>query len=120
MSETDPVKAPAEADRLVLVYSTYPGREAAEIAARDLVERRLAACVAMLPGMVSVYRWQGAVESADEVVLLAKTRADRAEAAVAALGATHPYEVPALLVLPIAAASLAYGAWITAETTPEG
>lgn len=100
----------------VVVWSTYPAMAAAEAGARDLVERRLAACVALLPQMVSVYRWQGAIERSDEVVLLAKTRAALADAALAALAATHPYEVPALLVLPVEAASAAYGAWIEAET----
>ena len=102
--------------RFVVVWSTYPDMVAADAGARDLVERRLAACVALLPQMVSIYRWQGAVERSDEVVLLAKTRAALADAVLAALGATHPYEVPALLVLPVEAASAAYGAWIEAET----
>lgn len=106
---------PAPAD-LVVVYSTWPDLDTARSAARDLVERRLAACVAMLPGMVSVYRWQGEIEEAGEVVMLAKTRAALAEAAMAAIAARHPYAVPALLVLPVAAAARAYGAWIAAET----
>lgn len=105
-----------ESTRLVVVWSTYPDAEAAEAAARRLVECRLAACVAVLPRMVSVYRWQGAIERADEAVLLAKTRGTLAATAMAALAETHPYEVPALLALPVAAASAAYGAWIEAET----
>ena len=105
-----------EESRFVVVWSTYPTARAAEEAARMLVERRLAACVAILPKMISVYRWQGAVERADEAVLLAKTRGPLAEAGMAALAETHPYEVPALLVLPIVTASAAYGAWIEAET----
>lgn len=107
---------PTETDGLVVVYSTFPDAASAERAAAGLVEARLAACVALLPGMVSIYRWQGAVERADEVILLAKTRAALAEAVLAAIAATHPYEVPALLVLPVASASAAYGAWIEAET----
>lgn len=106
----------AEPGRYAVVWSTYPGPEAAERAAGDLVERRLAACVAIVPKIVSVYRWQGAIERSDEAVLLAKTRASAAEAVMATLRATHPYELPALLVLPVAAASAAYGAWIEAET----
>lgn len=105
-----------EPGRFVVVYSTHPDLESAERAARDLVEKRLAACVAILPQMISVYRWQGAIERANEVVLLAKTRATLAEAVMAALTKTHPYEVPALLVLSVEAASAAYGAWIEAET----
>ena len=111
--------SPTQSDpaaRFAVVWSTYPSPEAAERAARDLVDRRLAACVAVLPKMVSFYTWQGVTERADEAVLLAKTRATLAEAVMEALAASHPYEVPALLVLPVAAASLAYGAWIEAET----
>jgi periplasmic divalent cation tolerance protein len=104
--------------KFAVVWSTYPDAVAAERAANDLVERRLAACVAILPQMVSVYRWQGAIERSNEAVLIAKTRATSAEAVTAALAASHPYEVPALLVLPVAAASAAYGAWIEAETDP--
>ncbi len=101
---------------LVVVYSTWPDLDTARAASRDLVERRLAACVAMVPGVVSVYRWQGEIEEAGEVVMLAKTRAALAEAAMTAIAARHPYEVPALLVLPIATAARAYGDWIAAET----
>jgi periplasmic divalent cation tolerance protein len=113
---TPPIEVTSEPGRYAVVWSTYPDLAAAERAAGDLVERRLAACVAILPKIVSIYRWQGAVERADEAVLLAKTRAAVAETVMAALRATHPYEVPALLVLPVAAASAAYGAWIEAET----
>ena len=111
-----PIAVSAEPGRYAVVWSTYPDAETAERAAGDLVERRLAACVAVLPKIVSVYRWRGVIERADEAVLLAKTRASAAEAVMAALRATHPYDVPALLVLPVAAASAAYGAWIEAET----
>ncbi len=114
--ETATPPTASDPPRFVVVWSTYPSPEAAEVAARVLVERRLAACVAVLPRMISLYRWQGAIERSDEAVLLAKTRAARADAVMAALAANHPYEVPALLVLPVAAASLAYGAWIEAET----
>ena len=111
-----PIAVSTEPGRYAVVWSTYPDLAAAERAAGDLVERRLAACVAILPKIVSIYRWQGAVERSDEAVLLAKTRASTAETVMAALRATHPYELPALLVLPVAAASAAYGAWIEAET----
>lgn len=103
-------------DELVVVYSTFPEMTAAQAAARGLVEGGLAACVNMIPGMMSVYAWKGAVETAEEVVFLAKTRARLADAVMAAIAAAHPYETPALTVLPIAAASQAYGAWICAET----
>ena len=113
-----PVPPGAAPPRFVVVWSTYPDPPAAERAAALLVERRLAACVAVLPQMVSFYRWRGSVERSSEAVLLAKTRGPLAEAAMAALAEIHPYEVPALLVLPVATASAAYGAWIEAETEP--
>ena len=116
MPTPTPTARPNETDGFVVVYSTFPEAASAERASADLVERRLAACVAVLPGMVSFYRWRGAVERADEVILLAKTRAALADPVMAAIAATHPYEVPALLVLPVASASAAYGAWIEAET----
>jgi periplasmic divalent cation tolerance protein len=105
-------------DRPVVVWSTFPDAVAAGAAARRLVEARLAACVVILPAVRSVYRWKGAIEEAGEAGLLAKTRSGLAEAAMAAIAADHPYEVPALLVLSVEAASRAYGAWIVAETTP--
>ena len=62
-------------DEVVIVYTTYPSLVEAEAAGRRLVEEKLAACVNILPQMVSIYRWKGAVERADEVVMLVKTRA---------------------------------------------
>jgi periplasmic divalent cation tolerance protein len=114
------MSAPPQAgdDRPVIVWSTFPDEPAARLAARRLVEARLAACVVILPAVRSVYRWNGAIEEAGETAILAKTRAGLAEAATAAIAADHPYEVPALLVLSVEAASRAYGAWIAEETRP--
>ena len=66
-------------ERAVLVYTTYPSIVEAEKAGRALVERRLCACVNILPGMISHYRWQGAIERGEEVVMIVKTRASLAE-----------------------------------------
>src|ERR1700722_14628842 len=71
-------------ERAVLVYTTFPSIGEAERAGRALVERRLCACVNILPGMVSLYWWQGAIERGDEVVMIIKTRASLAEAGRAA------------------------------------
>ncbi|NLH82093.1 MAG: divalent-cation tolerance protein CutA [Phyllobacteriaceae bacterium] len=101
---------------LVLIWSTWPDADTARRAARDLVEARLAACGVVLPAVASVYRWNGAIEEAEEAVLLVKTRAGAAAAATAAIERVHPYEVPAVLTLPIEAASAAYGAWVLTET----
>ena len=68
--------------------------------------------------MTSVYRWQGAVEEAQEVLLVAKTAADRCGALAARLEALHPYELPELLVLPVSGGSARYLAWVLSESSP--
>ena len=73
-------------ERAVFVYTTYPSVVEAEAAGKALVERRLAACVNILPGMISHYAWEGAVERAEEVVMIIKTRASLAEQVRAAIG----------------------------------
>jgi periplasmic divalent cation tolerance protein len=103
-------------DDPVLVYSTFPTREAADAAGTAAVEAKLAACVNITPAIASIYRWQGRVERAEEVVLLAKTRGSVAARLVEALRLAHPYEVPDIVVLPIIAGDPAYLAWIAAET----
>ena len=106
----------AEPGPLVVIWSTWPDVETAAAAARALVEARLAACVVRLPPVASIYRWAGAIEEGEEVALLAKTPARLAEAAIAALVARHPWKVPAVLALPVAAAFAPYLAWAEAET----
>ena len=107
-----------DADAPVVIWSTWPDEVSAAAAARALVEDRLAACVLRWPDVTAVYRWRGAVEEGREIAMLIKTRASRVEAVFAAVAARHPYEVPALIALPIAAAAASYGAWILAETAP--
>jgi periplasmic divalent cation tolerance protein len=103
-------------ERAVFVYTTYPSIVEAEKAGNALVGARLAACVNILPGMVSIYRWQGAVERAQEVVMIVKTRGSLAEAVGASVKATHPYDTPAIVVLPVESVDARYFAWILAET----
>ncbi|MCP1582881.1 divalent-cation tolerance protein CutA [Pseudoxanthomonas mexicana] len=99
-----------------LILSTCPDADTAQRLARILVEERLAACVSLLPGGVSTYRWQGRVEQATEVQLLAKTPADRRDALMARLAELHPYELPEILAVETAAGMPAYLDWVTAET----
>jgi periplasmic divalent cation tolerance protein len=108
----------ARMDQAVFVYTTYPSTVEAEKAGRALVGARLAACVDILPGMISVYRWQDAVERAEEAVMIVKTRASLAEPVCAAVKAGHPYDTPAILVLPIESVDERYFAWLLAETAP--
>lgn len=103
-------------ERAVFVYTTYPSLVEAERAGRAIVERRLAACVNILPGMISHYRWQGQIERGEEVVMIFKTRASLAEAVRAAVKESHPYETPAIVVLPVEGGDPNYLAWIMAET----
>src|SRR5215469_5649074 len=105
-------------ERAVLVYTTFPSVVEAEKAGRALVEARLAACINILPGMISVYRWQGGVERAEEAVMIVKTRASLAEAVRASVKATHPYDTPAIVVLPVESMDDSYFAWILDSTAP--
>jgi len=102
----------------VFVYTTFPSVVEAEKAGKALVDGRLAACVNILPGMISHYRWQGAVERSEEAVMIVKTRASLAEPVRAAVKASHPYDTPAILVLPIESVDETYFAWIMASTQP--
>lgn len=105
-------------ERAIFVYTTYPSVVEAETAGKALVERRLAACVNILPGMISHYAWQGAVERAEEVVMIIKTRASLAEPVRAAVKDMHSYSTPAILVLSIESVDSSYLEWLLAETEP--
>jgi len=103
-------------ERVVFVYTTYPSIVEAERIGRKLVQRRLCACVNILPGMVSLYWWEGAIERGEEVVMIIKTRAALAEAVREAVRQLHSYSTPAILVLPIESVDPNYNAWLMAET----
>lgn len=108
MSGTDP------GVRVVLV--TAPDAEAAGRIARALVEERLCACVNVVSGLRSVYRWEGRVEEDDEQLLVIKTREERCRALAARVQALHPYELPEVLVLPASGGSQEYLDWVLAES----
>jgi len=103
-------------ERAVFVYTTYPSLVEAERAGRAIVERRLAACVNILPGMVSHYWWQGTIERGEEVVMIIKTRASLAEAVRKAVKEKHSYTTPAILVIPLESVDESYLGWMMAET----
>jgi periplasmic divalent cation tolerance protein len=104
-------------DRPVLVYTTYPSLVEAEQAGRLLTEKGLAACVNILPGMRSIYRWQGKVEQADEVVMIVKTKEAQKEAVAAEVKRGHSYDTPAILFLPAEGGDRAYIDWIVSESS---
>lgn len=106
-------------ERAVFVYTTWPSTVEAEQAGRGLVERRLAACVNILPGMISHYRWEGRVERAEETVMIIKTRASLAGAVETAVKELHSYSVPAIVVLPAESVESNYLGWLLAETEPD-
>ena len=103
-------------ERAVIVYTTYPSLVEAERIGKAVLEQRLAACVNILPGMISHYWWQGAIERGEEVVMIIKTRASLAERVQAAVKELHSYDTPAILVLPIEGGEAGYLGWLMAET----
>lgn len=109
------MEAPSErAPRVVLV--TAPDADTGRRLARLLVERRIAACANLLTGLVSIYRWQGAVEEEAEVLLVIKTTADRVAALEALLAAEHPYDIPECVALEPASVEDRYLEWLLGET----
>lgn len=100
----------------VFVYITAASPEQAATIGRALVEERLAACANILPGMHSIYHWQGAVETAEETVLIVKTRQSLAEALTARVRELHSYDVPCVTVLPITGGNPDFLRWIEDET----
>jgi periplasmic divalent cation tolerance protein len=103
-------------DHAVFVYTTWPSVADAEAAGRALVERRLAACVNILPGIISYYRWEGKVERAEETVMLVKTRGSLTDAVTEAVRELHSYDTPAILVMPVESVEQTYLAWLLAAT----
>ena len=103
-------------DRPVLIYTTLPSLADAKRLGEALVASRLAACVNMFPGMISVFEWKGAREEASEVAMIIKTRRSLTNAVLAETKRLHPYELPALLVLPTEGGSHDYCSWIASQT----
>ena len=103
------------APRVVLILAAYPGRAAANRAARRLVDGCLAACATVVPNGRAHYRWNGKLRSDASALLWAKTTSGRAGAAVRAVRDGHPDSVPEILVLPVSGGHAPYLAWIAAE-----
>ena len=101
-----------------IVFCTCPDATTASRLARTLVDERLAACVNVVGGIASTYRWDGEVHVDDEALLVIKTTADRFEAMQARLVALHPYDVPEVLAIEPAAGAAPYLAWLERETRP--
>lgn len=108
------MEAPCE-----LCYVTAPDRPAAEKISAALLGRRLAACVSLIPGVSSSYRWEGKIETSEELLLLVKTRAGLREDIIAAVKENHPYSVPEIIFTGIAGGSPDYLRWV-AENVSSG
>ena len=101
------------AENHIVTLCTVPDRESGERIAKALVEERLAACVNVVPGLTSVYRWEGKVEEASEALLLIKTAASKFEALKKRVQELHPYDLPEIIALSVTAGSSDYLKWIT-------
>ena len=104
-------------DPFIVVLITAPGQEAAEKIAAELLGKKIAACVNIVPSIQSIYNWKGEAQNDREVLLLVKTRASLfQERLVPAVKAVHPYEVPEIIALPVLMGSQSYLDWMAAET----
>ncbi len=101
-------------DKIVVITTCNSQEQGAQLA-RHLIEHRLAACVNILPGARSFYRWKGEIEQAEEVVLIIKSRQDVLEKLRDAIAHLHSYEIPEVIALPVVAGSDAYLNWLDGE-----
>lgn len=97
---------------MALIYCPCPGLAEAKRLGGAVLDARLAGCVNILPGMVSLYDWEGAREESAEVVLIAKTSAEKASEAQAFIVREHPYDVPAVLVIAPVGVNAGYRDWL--------
>ncbi|CAF2095821.1 protein CutA, chloroplastic [Brassica rapa] len=100
----------------VVVYVTVPNREAGKKLANSIVQEKLAACVNIVPGVESVYEWEGKVQSDSEELLIIKTRQSLLESLTAHVNANHEYDVPEVIALPITGGSDKYLEWLKNST----
>jgi periplasmic divalent cation tolerance protein len=103
-------------DDVRVVFVTAPDAETGARIARALVEERLIACANLVPGIRSIYRWEGQIADESEVLLVLKTRASRLSALAARVKALHPYALPEVVALPVVDGSEAYLDWVLAES----
>jgi periplasmic divalent cation tolerance protein len=103
---------------VLAVFITFPNETVATEVGEMLVERRLAACVNLVPGVVSLFRWDGEVTREREVLAFAKTTRERLDELVAAVRDAHPYELPCVVAYPAAGGLTSYLEWVADETRP--
>jgi len=105
---------------VVSVYAIFADAEEAERIGRLVVEERLAACINILGACRSIYRWQGALETSDEVPAILKTNAARADALIARIAELHSYDVPCIAVWPIDKLADSYAGWVEDSVGDDG
>ncbi|HEX3061826.1 MAG TPA: divalent-cation tolerance protein CutA [Usitatibacter sp.] len=105
---------------VIAVLTNLPDSESAFNLARELVRRRVAACVNVLPAATSFYRWQGKPEEAAEHPVLVKTTQDRYPELESAIRELHPYELPEIIAWPVSAGLPEYLRWVEQESRPDG
>ena len=102
--------------KATIVYVTAASVDEARAIARDLVERKLAACANIFPSMTSVYRWEGAVQEEQETAIILKTRAEKIDALSARVKEIHSYDCPCVVALPVDGGNQEFLSWILRET----
>ena len=107
-------------EKILVALCSAPNAEAAKALSESILEARLAACVSRMPGVQSQYWWQGALETAEETLLMIKTTAAQVDSLKAHIQKHHPYETPELIFVPIETALDAYALWINQETGYQG
>lgn len=105
----------AMTDKFHIVLSTCPTKECADQLAARIVHAELAACVSVIPGLRSYYRWQGKVENSDEYLLLIKSCTEVFDALQSLITSQHPYELPEIIAVPITTGSAPYLDWLDAS-----
>lgn len=106
------------AEEVLVVLTTWPDAEKARAAARTLVEEKLAACANIMPGVESIFRWEGKVETSAEVMMVLKTTIARYQAMETRILALHPYEVPEIVVLRVTDGLPKYLRWVENSCLP--
>jgi periplasmic divalent cation tolerance protein len=106
------------AEEVLVVLTTWPDVDKARAAARTLVEEKLAACANLVPGVESIYRWQGTVETSSEVMVVLKTTIARYQMLEARILALHTYEVPEIVVLRVTDGLPSYLRWVESSCFP--
>jgi len=108
---------PSSRTGTLVVLVTCPGRKVGEMMGHTLVQKRLAACVNVVPNLTSIYRWEKSVRREVEVLLIIKTRRSRLPALIRCVRGLHPYTIPEIVALPLVGGSAPYLSWLRNSTT---